>query len=450
MALWLSLGGLAAVVLLLLLRPMLSAGGAVGASRAEHDLEVFRAQLKELDRDRDRGLLLEQEAEAARREVERRLLAAGQRASQSRTMSTFDWRGRTALALLLVIALPAAATALYLSLGSPGLPGQPFASRPAPVQTAQDDERLAALATFEQRSRDNPADTANWLNLGRVHFALGRYEDAAAAFARAIDLTDRHPGAVSLYGEALVYAAEGFVTEGARTAFGDALAADPNEPRARFYRALADYQAGRRERALDDWLDLASGAPPDAVWLPAVRDRIRAVATELGLDAEALIAEAVPQVAQLPPDQQLEQIRGMVDGLAARLADTPDDLEGWLMLGRSYLVLGEPRNAVDALGRAAELAPDRPQILAALLVATITAAEQDPALAETIPALTDRVLNLDPDNVDALWFAGLAAERSGDPTGAEAYWRRLLALLPASGEEYRIVTGRLDALARPR
>ncbi|MHA1571321.1 MAG: c-type cytochrome biogenesis protein CcmI, partial [Alphaproteobacteria bacterium] len=369
MILWLSVGGLAAIVLLMLLRPLLIAGNQDPASRAEHDIEVFRAQLTEIDRDSERGLLPESEASAARREVERRLLAAGERADQATAMAVLSRPSRIVLGLILLIALPLATTTLYLSLGTPALPGLPFASRPAALQDPAEDEARAALATFEQLILDDPSDPRNWLNLGRVKFSLADYEGSAAAFTQALELTDRHPGALSLYGEALVYAAEGFVTAGARNAFGEALAADPREPRARFYGALADYQAGRREQALDNWLDLATGAPADAVWLPAVHERIRAVATELGRDSDALLATAAPAAPAAPSQaltgDQLERIRGMVAGLAERLAAEPDDLEGWLMLGRSYMVLGQSRKAVGALTQAARLAPDRPQILAA-------------------------------------------------------------------------------------
>lgn len=450
MILWLSLGGLAAVVLLLLLYPLIRAAGSGPASRAEHDIEVFRAQLSELDRDRERGLLPEHEAMAARREVERRLLAAGDRASQSTAMATLSRPGRIVLAVLLILALPAAA-AIYISIGTPDLPGQPFASRAVPDnQSADNGQRLAALEAFEQLTRDDPSDAESWLNLGRVHFSLGRYEEAAAAIEQALDLTGRHPGALAAYGEALVFAAEGFVTEGARGAFREALATDPREPRARYYGALANYQAGRREQALDDWLDLATGAPADAGWLPAVQDRIRTVASELGLDAEALLARAAPAPGQPLAGDQLAQIRGMVDGLAARLEQEPDDLEGWQMLGRSYMVLGQSPRAVAALTRAAELAPDRPQVYSALLVATVAAAEEDEDLAAGIPALAQRVLSLDPDNFDALWYAGLASQRAGDHDGALAHWQRLLALLPAQSEEYAIVEARLNALAQAR
>ena len=456
MILGLSLGAMAAIALLMLLRPLIFAGNEDPASRAEHDIEVFRAQLSEIDRDRDRGVLPDSEADAARREVERRLLAAGERADQATAMSILSRPGRIALGLVLLIALPAAATQLYLFLGTPSLPGQPFASRPVPaVQDPAGDQHRTALARFEQSTRDDPTDPRPWLNLGRVHFVLADYEAAAAAFSQALELTNRHPSALSLYGEALVYGAEGFVTAGARNAFGEALATDPGEPRARFYGALADYQAGRREQALDNWLDLATGAPSDAVWLPAVHDRIRAVATELGRDSEALLATAAApppaasQPAAPPPaldGDQLERIRGMVAGLADRLAEEPDDLDGWLMLGRSYMVLGQTPQAVGALSQAARLAPDRPQILAALLAATVNAAADDQVLAAGIPALTDQVLGLDPDNLDALWYAGVAAEQGGKDAQARAYWRRLLALLPSDGEEYPIVQGRLDAV----
>src|SRR3954469_19247408 len=95
---------------------------------AGNDIAVYRDQLAEIARDRAAGLIGEAEAEAARIEVSRRLLAAAQAGDAHAEPSSSLWR-RRATALAALIILPAGATAIYLTLGSPDLPGEPLAER---------------------------------------------------------------------------------------------------------------------------------------------------------------------------------------------------------------------------------------------------------------------------------------------------------------------------------
>lgn len=375
MILWLLLAAMTAGALALLLMPLLRKGAAA-ESRAAYDLTVYRDQLAEIERDLERGLLGPEEAVAARTEIERRMLAAadgqGERAKDAKE------RGgdRAITAAVIAAALPLGAFVLYLNLGSPELPGQPFAERQAERSQAVDDPAVQTrVAELAEHLRQNPEDLEAWLALAESYIALERYDSAANAYRHAILLAQGRPDLFSVYGESLVLANDGQVTGEARTAFGQALAAAPGEPRARYYLALAEAQAGNPRAALQMWVDLAADSPPDAPWLLILDQRIGATAEELGLEAASIAPtpravqgpspEDMATAEQMSPEDQADMIRSMVERLAARLEAEPDDPDGWLMLARSYQVLGEPEQARRAFDRAAGLAANGPPALKA-------------------------------------------------------------------------------------
>ena len=157
--------------------------------------------------------------------------------------------------------------------------------------------------------------------------------------------------------------------------------------------------------------------------------------------------EDMAAAAQMGEEDRDAMIRSMVDGLAARLADEPGDLEGWLRLGRSYAVLGELAMASDAYSRAAALAPDDVGVL--LDYANVL---MDQAGAEVPPpddavAIYGRTLELDPANPDALWILAMSRAESGDIVGSLGLLEQLLAILPPDGESHAMVEGLINELA---
>lgn len=152
-------------------------------------------------------------------------------------------------------------------------------------------------------------------------------------------------------------------------------------------------------------------------------------------------------VANLPPDQQAQMIRGMVENLAARLAANPDDLAGWRRLTRSYRVLGELDKAREAALQAARLAPQDVEVLtevADLHAPAGPEAELSPVLLDTLR----RLLELQPDHVQALFFLGLQAVREKDPATARGLWERLLKVIPAESGAAAAIRQQLEAMPR--
>ena len=243
--LWFVLAGMAAFAVLAALWPLLRPSSSAKADAAANEAAFYKAQLEEIRRDVERGLLPQGEADSARAEAARRLIAAASGPSPSPPAAP---RNRLAAAALIAVGLPAIAFPLYALLGQPRMPDEPLASRSAAPQTNGEIE--AAVAAVEARLIAKPDDGKGWAVIAPVYMRLERYADAAHAYAEALRLVGEDPLRRAAYGEALVAAAGGVVTDEARQAFDRALAEQPGQPQARFYLALGAEQDGKKAEAI--------------------------------------------------------------------------------------------------------------------------------------------------------------------------------------------------------
>ncbi len=225
------------------------------AGEAEADLAVYRDQLAEIDRDRARNLIGEREAEAARLEVSRRILALDSIRNKTAAKSDALWR-RRAIASLAIVAVPAMAIGVYAVTGSPQLPDAPLAARLNSEPSRSD--VMILVRRIEDHLAKNPADGRGWELLGPVYLMYGRFADAVKARSNAIKLLGSTPQREADLGEALVAVGEGSVTPEAQQAFERALAAEPGNPKAAFFKGLAAAQAGNDAGALETWKLLAA------------------------------------------------------------------------------------------------------------------------------------------------------------------------------------------------
>ena len=436
------------------------------APRAAYDMAVYRDQLAELDRDKARGVITEAEAQAARAEIGRRMLAAAQEAPDAQQAPAAKPWLRT-LAVALAGVAPLAAMMLYLERGSPDVPSVSFAEQKS-MQADADAESRAQIERMVQslaeRVQKAPDDREGWILLARSLSALGRNDEAVPAWRRVMALTNNAPEHAGPFGEALVQAAGGVVTPEARKAFERVREADPIDPRALFFLGIAQAQAGDAHAALQLWTDVVATSPEDAPWLPLVRARIADTAREARIDPatikpspEALKAAQAPAargpgaaeieaMQRLSPEERQAAIRTMVERLAARMEAEPDNLEGWRRLGRAWGVLGEHEKAKDALARAAALAPENVAVLSDYARALLQDAEPGASPPAEVTAIMRRILALDPDHGDAQWFVGLAEAAAGHRDAAAVLWEKLITRLPPGSPEYAEVKKRLDAL----
>jgi cytochrome c-type biogenesis protein CcmH len=338
MTLWFVLAVMTAAAAFAVLWPL---GRRRSPVSAGNDVLVYRDQLQEIERDRAARRIGDVEAEAARVEVSRRLLAAAHQANDPPTSSA--WR-RRAVAIVALVFLPAGVGGLYLALGSPWLPGQPLAAR-----VAQGNPPVGRLvAQIEAHLDRDPKDGRGWEVVAPVYMQLGRFEDAAKAWRNAITYNSSTAEREANLGEALIAVANGIVTADAKKAFERALALDATDARARYFLGLAAEQDGRHAEAAAIWRAMLASAPSDAPWIEFVRNALAQVDNAPIANSPGPSADDIAAASELNPEQRQQTIIGMVDRLATRLKSDGTDIEGWLRLVRAYTVLGERDKARSA------------------------------------------------------------------------------------------------------
>lgn len=309
---------------------------------ANNDTAIYEDQLKEVERDFQNGAIDAPEAYLAKLEIQRRLASAIKLVAHARPIPT-AWRNAALAATASLVIF--GSVSLYTIMGNPNLPSAVFQTRAAPdasSNTAQIDALIAKLVAHLQ---NNPNDAESWRMLGWSQFNLQNYRQSADSYAKAARLDPTNMDYKSAYVEALVQMADGVVTPKAKTLIAEVLTKQPKDSRARFYEALSHEQSGDQSGALDLWLALLTDTPLGAGWRGEVQVHIAALAKATGRD----VAQTIQA---LPESDQNAMIKNMVDGLANKLANNPNDLEGWLRLLRSYQVLGEPEKAKAALAKA--------------------------------------------------------------------------------------------------
>ena len=321
----------------------LSRGSAAQAGGSE--AVVYKDQLAEIDRDVAAGLIGAAEAEAARVEIGRRLLAAvdGERDPPTRPHLGM----RRASAVVALVALPIAAVTFYLSLGSPRLGDFPLASRTPTADANQPLDNM--VAQVEAHLEKNPTDGRGWSVLAPVLTRLGRYDDAVRAYRNAISYAGDSAERRSDLGEALAGAAGGVVTAEAKAEFERAVALNAHEPKASYFLGLAAEQDGKPGDAAAIWRAVLAKTAADAPWRPLIEAALARVA---GPAAPVLSSETLAAAKDMNEADRSAMIRGMVDRLAARLKQNGDDVAGWLRLLRAYMVMGERDRAASALSEA--------------------------------------------------------------------------------------------------
>jgi cytochrome c-type biogenesis protein CcmH len=343
MALWLMFVLMTAAAILAVLWPLSRHRPAHSGS----DVAVYRDQLDEITRDRAAGLIGEAESEAARVEVSRRLLAAADASAKASPPSAAGSQfRRRAAAVAGLTFIPIVASALYLTLGSPQLPGEPLAAR---AKTSPENRSIESLVSqVESHLELDPNDGRGWEILAPVYLRLGRFDDAVKARRNALRLNGEATDRQADLGEALVALSNGIVTADAKSAFERAVALDAADFKAQYFLGLAAQQDGNRDKAASIWRAMLDKSPPNAPWAPTVRNALADLGVTVPPPAAAQSApdkgpsaEDVAAAAGMSDSQRTDMIRGMVAGLATRLAQDGSDVDGWLRLLRAYMVLGE-------------------------------------------------------------------------------------------------------------
>jgi cytochrome c-type biogenesis protein CcmH len=343
MTLWFVFALMTAMAIFAVLLPL----GLTGRTQGGGDeTTVYKDQLAEIERDVAAGLIGAAEAEAARVEIGRRLLAAADKESGITVKS--NPRLRRLAAVLALVGLPLVAVALYLPLGSPRLGDFPLAAR-APIKPDGNQSVETLVAQVEQHLEKNPTDGRGWTVLAPVLARIGRYDDAVQAFRNSITYAGESADRRADLGEAMVAAAGGVVTAEAKSEFERALSLNADETKASYYLGLAAEQDGHAQDAAAIWRAMLEKAPANAPWRALVQAALSRVD---GSTAPALSDRTIAGAKDMNDGDRAAMISGMVQRLATRLKQNGDDVDGWLRLVRAYLVMGDQEKARSALNDA--------------------------------------------------------------------------------------------------
>jgi cytochrome c-type biogenesis protein CcmH len=306
---------------------------------------VYKDQLSEIERDRAAGLIGSSEAEAARVEISRRLLAAAD--AERKGPASSNTAFRRMVAVIALAGLPLTAAVFYLPLGSPKLPDFPLAGRGQNPTAAQPLDNL--VAQVEAHLEKNPTDGRGWGVLAPVLAKLGRFDEAVRAYRNLITYSGESAARRADLGEAMAAVAGGVVTTEAKAEFERAVALDADEVKARFFLGLSAEQDGRATEAAAIWRAMLETAPANAPWRPLVQAALARVG---GVAVPALPDDTIAAAKDMNETDRTTMIRGMVERLATRLKQNGDDVGGWLRLVRAYMVLGDRDKARQALADA--------------------------------------------------------------------------------------------------
>lgn len=375
MTFWILIAAMALIVTgLLLLALLRGRGGQTPA--AAYDLQVYRDQLKGVDRDLARGVIAPEDAERIRTEISRRILAAD---TQMKAEAEGDGQPRgltAAIAGSVAIVVIAGAFFMYRELGAPGYGDLPLSLRVELAQEAREnrpdqaraEERMPAIpkpeidagyaklieqlrATVAQR----PDDLQGQILLAQHEANSGNHQAAYQAKARVIELLGDQASAQDYaeQAEMMILAAGGYVSPEAEVVLQTALDRDPTHGPARYYYGLSLSQTGRPDIAFRIWEETLRESPPDAPWVPAIRSQIVDLAFRAGVDyrlpdAPALSgpsAEDIEAAGDMNAEEVQEMARGMVERLSERLASQGGTPPEWARLIQTLSVLGETDRA---------------------------------------------------------------------------------------------------------
>jgi cytochrome c-type biogenesis protein CcmH len=391
---WIATGVLALVMAGLLVLALLRGQRDTGPAEA-FDVQVYRDQLTEVDRDLQRGVISDEDAERLRTEISRRILSAdakvqatGESGQQPRVL------GLSVAALISVMVI-GGGFMLYMQLGAPGYGDLGLASRMEMAETArtnrpsqQDAEaQMPASANpniqpeygdLVQRLRgavaERPTDIQGHLLLARSEAAMGNYVAAYEAQERVVALKgDAATGSdFSDLADMMVLAAGGYVSPEAERVLETALTRDPENGVAQYYMGLMMAQTGRPDIAFRLWDRLIRVSSPDAVWMPPILAQMEEMAFRAGISDYQLpriaglpgpTSDDVEAASEMTPEERQEMIRGMVANLSDRLATEGGPPEDWARLITSLAVLGDEAQAIAIWNNAQEVFADNPAAL---------------------------------------------------------------------------------------
>lgn len=452
---WFFVGAILVVSVGILIWPFTKKGLA-SISRTDGGLQVYKQQLNELTRDIEQGIISADEADSLAIEIKRRML----RVDRHEGLNSADGSDINRLLMIgLVLCIPLASLFIYFDLGSPDQQSQPLAARDLDAEKAafagnNIDQLIEKLIDGLKSQPDN---LDGWILLARSLSRSERYKEAAETFIQATALAPNDPDLYVGAGENFYFYAEGVIGIDAEKAFLKARELDANHPGARYYLAVLQAQQGNEKEALEIWIKLFRDSPADAPFMAILERRITEAAEKTNMDLGTLFDDKADQTMTGPSEQDIAaasemsagdrqaMIASMVERLSARMEDAPD-YEGLMRLGQVYATLNEFDKSADAYGRASELVKNDVAAMAAEAFALIQASDTPTDNPDRSIDLYRKVLSLDPQHPQALWYVGVYEAQAGRDAEALTLWTRLQKLSPEGSQVYQAVTKSIGEL----
>lgn len=391
---WITTGVLALAMAALLVMALLRGQRNTGPAEA-FDVQIYRDQLGEVDRDLQRGVISDEDAERLRTEISRRILAADAKVQSTGVAGQQPRALGLSLAVLIGVGVIGGAFGLYMQLGAPGYGDLGLASRMEMAEDARENRPSQQDAEGQmptganpnvqpeytelvQRLRgavsERPNDIQGHVLLARSEAALGNYVAAYQAQERVVAIKgDAATGSdYADLADMMVLAAGGYVSPEAERVLETALTRDPENGVAQYYMGLMMAQTGRPDIAFRLWDRLIRVSPADAVWMPPILAQMEEMAFRAGVPDYQLpriaslpgpTAEDMEAAGEMSEEERQEMIRGMVANLSDRLATEGGPPEDWARLITSLAVLGDQAQAIAIWNNAQEVFAENPDAL---------------------------------------------------------------------------------------
>ena len=359
------------------------------------DLQVYRDQLTEVDRDLARGVISDEDAERLRTEISRRILAADAKTLSTGAAGTQPQTLGVTVAVVITGLLVGGSYWLYAQIGAPGYGDLGLANRMEMAELAranrpsqqeaesqlpptEETEIQPEYAALVQRLRgaveDRPGDLQGNLLLARSEAAMGNYIAAYVAQQQVLSIKgDAATGKdYADLADMMVLAAGGYVSPEAERVLEAALTREPDNGVSLYYMGLMMAQTGRPDIAFRLWDRLLRQSPADAAWLPPILSQIEEMAFRAGVSDYQVptvagipgpSADDVEAAGEMSTEDRQEMIRGMVARLSDRLATEGGTPEEWARLISSLGVLGDEAQAIAIWNNAQEVFADNPAAL---------------------------------------------------------------------------------------
>jgi cytochrome c-type biogenesis protein CcmH/NrfG len=288
----------------------------------------------------------------------------------------------------------------------------------------QDKNRKHDLKIFEElvsKSKESPNNINILLDLAATASRINKIDVEISTLTRILSIKNS-PRLKSLLAQAIVRKANGQVTSKAQMLINEALSENPMDPGANFLYGLLQSQIGNEKKAFEIWTKLYRNL--------GISDQVLNKSLKKSLNINSPITS---EILNLNEKDQKIRINQMVEQLASRLTKNKEDLDGWVKLYKSYKVLNNMDKAINALRTSIEISPQNLNLKKTLLKELLPP-QKDPNFTPEIDRLVNEILDSEPNNINALFFRGLKAFKTGDNKIAIDNWTILLSQLPPKSQ----------------